>query len=396
MPQGTRSALRLTAVVGVVAALVLAACSSSGSKTSTTSASGATTPSGGNTVKIGFFGALTGPNSPQLGINIADGVQLAISEYNATSPAVKAEYVPYDSQGDASIAPSLAQKAISDGVVAIVGPAFSGESKAVDPTFEQAKIVNITPSATNDTLQTHGWQFWHRIVSNDDFQGPGDVKWLTKKLGAKKVGVIDDKSDYGKALADTVRQGLTAAGAALTNDSIDPKAQDFSSTVNTMHSAGVNAIFYGGYYADLARLMKQLRDSGVTVPIVSDDGSTDPKLLQGNPNETNVYTSCACLLATSDPNAASFVSAYKAKFNADPGTYSTEGYDATNLVLAAVKAGNTTSQTINDYINTHTYQGLSKTVTFDAKHEATPGAIFIYKGVSGRITVLGEVNKLVT
>ena len=387
----TRVGWRLAALVAV-AAIVAAACSSSKSSSSS-STSGTTPPAGGQTVKLGFFGALTGPNSPQLGINIADGVQLAISQYNATNPSVKVSYQPYDSQGDPSIAPSLAQKAISDGVVALVGPAFSGESKAVDPTFEQAKIVNITPSATNDTLQTHGWQYWHRVVANDDFQSPADIKWITKKLNGKKVGVIDDKSDYGKGIADTVRKGLT--GVAVTNDSIDPKAQDFSSTVNTMHSAGVDSIFYGGYYADLSRLMKQLRDGGVTAPIVSDDGSTDPKLLDGNPSESNVYTTCACLLATSDPNSASFVTAYKSMFSADPGTYSTEGYDSANLVIAAVKAGNTTATTINDYINTHPYQGLSKTITFDSKHEISGGTIFIYQGTGGKLTSLGQVDKLV-
>ncbi|MHB8465853.1 MAG: branched-chain amino acid ABC transporter substrate-binding protein, partial [Acidimicrobiales bacterium] len=289
------------AAVGGIAAMLAAACSSSKSSSSSSSASSSatTTANGGKTVKVGFFGALTGPNSPQLGINIRDGVKLAIDQYNRKGAGPKVEEVDYDSQGDPSIAPSQAQKAVSDGTVAIVGPAFSGESKAVDDTFEQAKIVSVTPSATAAVLATHGWKYWHRIVATDDFQGPADVKWLTKKLGAKKVGVIDDKSDYGKGLADTVRQGLPAAGATVVSDSIDPKSQDFSSTVNAMHSANVNAIFYGGYYADLARLMKQLRDGGVAAPIVSDDGSSDNKLLAGaNATEANVYTTCACLIAT--------------------------------------------------------------------------------------------------
>lgn len=391
MRQGTRQPWRLTALVAT-AAIVVAACGSSKSS-STASSPGSTST---QALKVGFFGALTGPNSPQLGINIADGVRLAIDQYNAKNPSVRVDYIAYDSQGDPSIAPSQAQKVISDKTVAIVGPAYSGESKAVDDTFEQAQIVNVTPSATAAVLATHGWKYWHRIVATDDFQGPAEVKWLTKKLAAKKVGVIDDKSDYGKGLADTVRQGLTAAGVTVVNDSIDPKAQDFSSTVNTMHSAGVDAIFYGGYYADLARLMKQLRDGGVSAPIVSDDGAADDKLLAAAPTETNVYATCACLIATADPNAAAFVAAYKAKFNAEPGTYSTEGYDAANQILDAIAHGNTTSTAINDYINTHPFTGLSKTIVYDSKHEITGGIINIYQAKDGKLSLLGQVNKLVS
>ncbi len=400
MGESTRRGWRVVALAGV-AVITLAACSSS-SKSSSTSP-GTTGSSGGGgggkTVKVGFFGALTGPNSPQLGINIADGVQLAIKQFNDKGGAVKVQYVAYDSQGDPSIAPSQAAKVVSDGTVAIVGPAYSGESKAVDPTFEQAGVVNITPSATNDTLQTHGYKFWHRVVANDDFQGPAEVKWLTKKLNAKKVGVIDDKSDYGKGLADTVRQGLTAAGATIVSDSIDPKASDYSSTVNNMHSGNVDAIFYGGYYADLARLMQQLRDGGVKVPIVSDDGAADNKLLAGpNVSETNVYATCACIIATADPAASDFVSAYKAQFGADPGTYSTEGYDAANVILDAIAHGNTTAKAINDYINAsgYSYKGVSKTISFGSNGDLPGGTIYIYQPKDAKLGLLGAVDQLIS
>jgi branched-chain amino acid transport system substrate-binding protein len=392
MREVTRRAWRIVALAGV-GVLLLGACSSS-SKSSSTSSTGGTSAGGGGatkTVKVGFFGALTGPNSPQLGINIADGVQLAIKEFNAKGGSVHVDYVAYDSQGDPSIAPSQAAKVVSDGTVAIVGPAFSGESKAVDPTFEQAGIVNITPSATNDTLQTHGYKFWHRVVANDDFQGPAEVKWLTKKLNAK--------NDYGKGLADTVRKGLSGAGVTVVNDAIDPKASDFSSTVNNMHSSNVDAIFYGGYYADLSRLMQQLRDGGVKVPIVSDDGAADNKLLEGpNATETNVYATCACKIATADPSAADFVNRYKAAFGADPGTYSTEGYDAANVILDAISHGNTTAKAINDYINTsgYSYKGVSKTISFSSNGDLPGGTIYIYQGQGGKLVLLGAVDQLVS
>ena len=118
----------------------------------------------------------------------------------------------YDSQGDPAQAPQLAQKVIADKTVAVVGPAFSGESKAADPIFEQANIVNVTASATNPTLAANGWKFWHRAVGNDNSQGPAAANYITKKIKAKTVAVIDDNEEYGLGIADIVRTTLKNDG----------------------------------------------------------------------------------------------------------------------------------------------------------------------------------------
>jgi len=389
-----RGAAALAAV-----ALVLGACSSSKKKVATTGGTtgGATNAAG---VKIGFFGALTGPNSPQLGINERNGVKLAVDQHNKKSGATQVSLVEYDSQGDPAQAPQLAQKAVSDKVVAIVGPAFSGESKVADPIFEQAGIPNVTASATNATLQTHGFKYFHRGLANDDAQAPADAKFLVKKLNAKKIAVIDDASDYGKGLADGVRKALSGLGATAvvgaTAESIDPKAQDFSSTVNKINAAKPDAIFYGGYYADSGRLLKQLRDAGVKVPFESGDGSEDQKIVDvGGQATEGAYLTCACADPTTDPKAASFVTGYKSAFNGNPAIYSAEAYDVANFILAAVESGATTGAAINTYLNTNSYTGITKTLKFDSTGEVTGGSIYEYQVKSQKVTQLGVVDQLV-
>jgi len=373
---------RLTALAGVVA-LTVAACGGGGGKKSTTASS-----TGGP--KIGFFGALTGDNA-QLGINIRNGVKLAIDQHNKTAKT-KVALVQYDSAGDPAQAPQLAQKAISDKVVAIIGPAFSGESKVADPIFEQAQIPNLTPSATNAKLQLNGWKYFHRLLANDDSQAPADSDFEASKLKDKRVAVIDDASEYGKGLADTVRQKLGAA--VVVNDSVDPKAAagNYSSTVNKVNAAKADSIFYGGYYADAAKLLKQLRDSGDKVPFESDDGSLDPKFVAGAGSAADgAFISCACLLATasSDPAAVQFTKDYKASSGQDPGTYSTEGYDGARAVLMAIDAGNTTGPTINNFLKTIDLKGITKQIKFDAQGEVTGGSIYMYEVKNGKLALLG-------
>ena len=134
------------------AALVLSGCGTTGGS------SGTATATKKCDLKLGMFGALTGPNA-NLGIYIQNGAKLAIDQYNAKNGDCKVTLSNFDSQGDPTQAPGLAKKAIDDKtIVGIVGPAFSGESKAADPLFNEAGLVAITPSATNPALAENGWK----------------------------------------------------------------------------------------------------------------------------------------------------------------------------------------------------------------------------------------------
>src|ERR1700709_2223369 len=143
-------------------------------------------------------GASTG-DAANLGQNIANGAKLAIDKYNEANASCKVTLVPFDSQGDPAQAPGLAKKAIDDkSVIGIVGPAFSGESKAADPLFNEAGLVTVTASATNPALADGGWKTFFRILGNDATQGPAAAKYIQSVLNAKKVVVVDDASEYGK------------------------------------------------------------------------------------------------------------------------------------------------------------------------------------------------------
>lgn len=381
-PIGLR-ALALIAVAG----LAVTACSSS-KKSGTSSTSTGGSSSSGGALKVGFFGALTGPNA-QLGINIENGVKLAISQYNSGHPAHQVAIDPFDSQGLPSNANNGATKLIGDNDVAVIGPAFSGESKAADPIFEQAGLPNVSASATNVALAQNGWKFFHRVLADDSYQGPGDADYLVKTLGNKSVAVIDDNSTYGAGLATAfVGQVTKDGGTVAVTDHLDPTGADYGSTVNKITSSKATAVFFGGYYDAAGRLIHQLKSAGFTGAFMSGDGSEDARFIQdaGGPSVANgAYLSCACADESHNPAAASFVSAYKAMFNTGPAIYSAEGYDATNFVLAAIKSGATTRTAINNYLASNSYQGLTKTIKFQPNGNISGGTIYVYKVENGQI-----------
>jgi len=374
-------------------ALGLAACSSS-SKTSsppTTGGGGSGGSGGASALKVGFFGALTGPDA-QLGINIENGEKLAISQYNGTNPSVKVSLDAFDSQGDPAQASNGAQKLISDKDVAVIGPAFSGESETADLIFEQAKMPNVSASATRTDLAQKGRMYFHRVVADDSAQGPADANYLVKTKGAKTEAVIDDSSSYGEGLGNAVRDTLkTNGGKDVLDDHIDPKGSDYGATVNKVLAAKPAAVFFGGYYDAAGRLVNQLRAKGYTGIFMSGDGSEDARFISdagGAPAE-GAFLSCACADTTNNAKAQSFNAAYRAAFGTAPAIYSAEAFDATNTVLAGIKAGNTTGTTLNTYLASASYPGITKTVKFQPNGNVFGSTIYIYEVKSGKIVQIG-------
>jgi branched-chain amino acid transport system substrate-binding protein len=350
------------------------------------------------TVKIGLMGDLTGENSGIV-IPLRNAAQLAFEEYNATNPTTKIEMVEYDSQGVPEQATALVQQAINtDKIVGLIGPAFSGESRQVGPILEEAKLPSVTASATNPGLAENGWKYWHRIVGNDLSQGSAVADYMTRALGAKKTFVIHDNQEYSKGVADVVAKTLTDNGATVETDVIDPEGSDYAATVNKVKSAAPDAIFYGGYYAEGGRLLKQLREGGVTARFLSGDGSLDAGLAEGagGTNADGAIVSCPCLIdPTGQAGEASkkLAEAYRAKFNADTAIYSGEGYDAATAFIEAVKEGNTDAESINEFLSTIDVPGVTKQIKFAEDGEPAESDVYVYLFKGGTYSLLGNTKE---
>jgi len=376
------SGVRFGRVLALAAAtsLALAGCAGGGSSSS----------GDGSTLKIGFMGDLTGENS---GIVLPprNGAQLAIDEYNATNPKTKIELKTYDSQGKADQATSLITTAIgSDKITALIGPAFSGESKAIGGQLEQNKIPSVSPSATNPGLAKNNWSYWHRVVANDDDQGPAIANFLITAKSPKKAFVISDDQEYSVGLADAFEKTFKEKGVTVERDKFPKDAPDYSSTVQKVKAANPDIITFGGYYAQGGPLLKQLRDGGVKAIFATGDGSLDPQLVSaaGAAAAEGAVIGCPCNI----PDAGTtddFATKYKAKFNVAPAIYATEGYDAATAIINAVKAGNTTGETINNFLKTVDFKGVSKQIKFKENGEPQTAAINVYQVVGGAIKNLG-------
>ena len=329
-----------------------------------------------------------------------NGVQLAIDQANAKGDlGFKLKLVKSDDVGDESKAPAAAAQVLQDSsVVGVVGPAFSGPTKATAKTYGDANMGLISPSATNPDLTKQGFTAFHRVVPADNVEGVQAADWLAKK--AKKVFVIDDLTEYGKGAADIVRAQLKEDKVKVVSAAQEQKNDNFGPLATQVAHSGAQAMFYGGYDAQAAKLAKALKDANYKGIAMGGNGVKSSVFSQGaGADGDGWYFSCGCLDAVTAPGAQDFTAAYKKAFNADPSTYSPEAYDATNAMIEAIKAakaaGGVTRENVSKQIGSLDYKGITTTIKFQANGELEEAGqvinLFTQKG--GKIIVVGDIRK---
>lgn len=394
------SFLRLLALLATFL-LVLGACGGGDDTDTETGDEGTTTTEGeddgdggktgsGKAVKLAYVGPLTG-DAANLGINIRNGAKLAVEQ--AKKDGVKVELVEFDTKGDPAEATTVQARYINDeSIIGVVGPAFSGETKAALPGLQDKGLAMISASATNKDLPTvvPTQTVFHRVIADDTFQGKGIGEYIASDLKPKSLAIVHDNSEYGKGLAEDVKKsaGSTKIG---TQQVVDPKSQDFSAAVNALKSGGDDVIFYSGYYAEAGRLKKQLTDAGVKATFISGDGSLDPGFITaaGAAAAEGSLLSCPCNLATdaSPGELGTFFKDYKTLNKIDPGTYSPEAYDVATIFIDAIREGADTREAVVKYLEEDftSLKGISKNIEFEENGNVKETGVFVFEVKGGKI-----------
>ena len=373
----TWQAAALTAVAG----LALSACG-------TTDTGGGSDASGEDcNFKIGLMGALSGANA-SIVLPSVDGAELALKQWDNDECDITLE--KFDTEGDpAKATPVATQIAGDDTFIGVIGGAFSGETRATKSIYADAGVTMVSQSATaTDLTQEDQVDVFHRLVPYDDYQGAAIANYLTDELGASKVFVVDNSEAYGEPLADRVEE--TLGDAMVQRDKTEVGQTDFAPTISKMESAQPDAVFYGGYIAEAAPLLKQMRDAGIEAPFVGGDGlyGSDFGNAVGDAGEGAVVM-CPCAPIEDD---STFAADYEEEFGKAPGAYAAEGYDAMTVFLAALDDGARTREDVEAFVDDYTGEGLSKEIAFDENGDVPQENVsyWAYKNEGG--TLVPEVE----
>jgi branched-chain amino acid transport system substrate-binding protein len=365
-------------------ALVLASCRERrrGVSSSDASESGRSNDTG-NEILIGEFGSLTGSDAT-FGTSTRDGIDLAINEANTTGGVngKRLRVIVYDDQGKPEEAASVVTKLITqDRVAAILGEVASTRTIAAAPIAQNNKIPLITPSSTNPKVTEVG-DYIFRVCFIDPFQGRVMAKFASEHLKAKTAAILrDTKSDYSLGLASFFIKAFKEAGGTIVKDEAYASGDvHFKSQLTSIKTAKPEVVFVPGYYTEVGLIARQARELGISVPLLGGDGWDSPKLTEiGGKFIDNSYFSNHYSDELDTPEVKRFAQAYQAAYKTRPDGLSAMGYDAAQVLIAAMKkARDSSPQALRDAIaDTKRFRGATGVITIDEHRNATKSAVVL-------------------
>jgi branched-chain amino acid transport system substrate-binding protein len=354
-------------------------------------------------VKIGVDVSLTGADA-QAAIRVKDAIQMAVDGANQANavPGYHLDLLVLDDgtatagQYDPAQAATNARKMVSDkDVVGSLGPQMSGAGKAMTPILSQGNLATITMSSTNPDITSPkfaaqyrpaGKPIYFRTVTTDAFQGPNMANFFAEKLNVKSVYVLDDSGAFGVGVADSFQAQAEKKGIkVLGRDRLDPKAADYTTILTKIKALNPDALYYGGVSQAGVKLAKQAYDIVPKMIKGGPDGMTTADLLTGAgfPAVEGWYTSIAAPHLTDDSKAQQFVAAYKGHFGMAPDDYSITSYDATLVMIDAIKRVAATGKpvtrdAVQAALMTSKVPTIQGTVSFDANGDLADRTVSIF------------------
>ena len=341
-------------------------------------------------VKIGTAGPLTGVQA-HLGKDNENGTRMAIDDLNAQGVEIggkkaKLELISEDDQSDPKTGTIVAQKLVDAGVNGVIGHFNSGVTIPASKIYYDAGIPQITPSSTNPKYTHQGFKTAFRVVANDIQQGTVDGEYAVKKLGTKKIAIIDDGTAYGKGLADEFEKAAKANGAEIvTREYTNDKATDFMAVLTNVKSKGVDLLFYGGMDGQSGPMVKQMKSLGVKAKFMTGSGSCTPVFIQlaGNDAE-GAYCSRAGVPVARMPRGKEFQDRFNAKYG-EIQNYSPYCYDAVNVLVAAMKAaGSADPSKYLPELGKVEYDGVTGKISFDPNGDLKVAPVTVFQDKNGK------------
>jgi len=326
------------------------------------------------------------------GQTVLGGVRLAAEQINRSGGLQGYRVVvrPLDDEADSDVAVSQVeqiQQAISAGerVVAVIGHLNSGQTLATMELYKDMDLVVITPTSSEQSLTEKGYDNFFRVNADDTVQAAVDARFLTEELGAQKVAVVHNDTEYGRGLADLLIQELEQRGAeAALQLEVGEGQGHYEQEVDQIEAAQPDAIFYAGYEIEAPYLRTALVEAGVDVPMLASDGAfLGATIDEAGGAAEGMYVSA---FAPGPENVADerWIEAYQAVEYRNPDTYSVNGYVAMQVLTeGARKAGSLNANAIADALRKNTLQTLLDGLSYQPDGDLEDAQIWIYQVQGG-------------
>src|ERR1700741_2082075 len=301
---------------------------------------------------VAVAGPMTGGESA-FGRQMKNGADMPGADFNAAG-GERGKKLVLDVEDDAcdpKQARSVAEKIGSSKIPFVAGHYCSSSSIPASEAYAEGNVLQITPASTNPTFTER--KLWNvaRVCGRDDQQGQVAGDYIAKNFKGKNIAILNDKTTYGKGLADETKKALNKAGVTeKLYESYTKGDKDFNAIVSRLKAENIDLVYVGGYHQEAGLIVRQMRDQGLKTILMAGDALADKEYasITGPTGEGTLFTFGPD--PRKKPTAAAIVEKFKAK-NIDPEGYTLYTYAAFQVWSQAVaKAGTTDPKKVMETI----------------------------------------------
>lgn len=334
--------------------------------------------SASSTIKIGYFGPLTG-GTAQAGQAALNGVQIAVNELNEAGGVLgkQLEIVSYDDKSSPEEAVKAATKLVQvDKVNAIFGSLHSANVQAAAPIIEESKTICVS-GGTSPTWLEQGYTYLFRSISNSSVSAKQLAKYADSQ-NLRKIALFTSNSEYGTSGAEEFQEACKDYDIEfVASETMTDGDRDFTGQFAKINASEPDAVFVWCLGDDLGAVTKQLRQSGFDGPILGSESYTLPEILENAGDAANGVAFASQYIVYSDPNDAEdelmkeFLERYIEEFGEPPASDNAfRAYDGVMMIAEAMEAAQADSgEALRDaYNNIDGHVGLAGTFSYVGKN----------------------------
>jgi len=313
-------------------------------------------------IKIGVIISETG-SAAEYGKWTKNGLELALAEINKHSKK-KIRLIYEDDATDARRAIAAFNKLVDiDNVNIMIGPLTSSSVLSVAPLTERKEVFLLSPCASNPQI-TQAGKFTFRNWISDEFEGRCIANYFKDK---KRIAVLSMNNEYGIGVGSVFMEEAIKNGCDIVfNGSYNENQTDFRPVIMQLLRVRPEIIFVPGHAKEAATFIKQSKELGLDTQFASSVafGSLEVFNIGGSAIDGTIFSSP--YFDVESDIVKVFKNAYHGKYNAIPEVFAAHAYDALKIISEAIKNNeNLSSNTLRDYLLTHTFDGITGKTVFD-------------------------------
>jgi branched-chain amino acid transport system substrate-binding protein len=347
-------------------------------------------------ISVAVAGPMTGGQAT-FGRQMRNGADQAIADLNAAGGVLghPLKLEVGDDACDPKQARSVAEKLSEDRVAVVVGHYCSSSSTPASDAYLDGNILQVTPASTNPLFTDRNMWNTFRVCGRDDQQGGFAAAYLAKNFKGKNIAIINDKTTYGKGLADEVKKALNADGVTeKLDESYNQGDKDFTALVSKLKLNAIDIVYDGGYHQEAGLIVRQMRDQGLKTVLMAGDALADHEFssITGPAADGVLFTFGPD--PRKRPTAAAIVKEFKDK-GIDPEGYTLYTYAAFQVwAQAAAKAGTLDPKKVAAAMHAGSWDTVLGPLAFDHKGDLTSIGWAVYRwDKNGNYDEITEASK---